>query len=390
VSNPISRWWQRTRQDRSDGPNAEPSTNYRDAPIESRPGREALPGSRGRAERPVVQTDAGAGHGSGKRRGRGEQPVVPDASFTSYYGRPVLKPSPWEADIPAYLFLGGMAAGSSLLAAGADLAGLTTLRRAGRLGAMIGISGSFVALVHDLGRPARFVNMLRVAKRTSPMSVGTWILTLYGPLAAAAGAAELRGLLPRRLSWVTSLLELAARPAGIGAAVAAPAIASYTAVLLADTATPAWHDARRELPFVFVGSAAAASGGLGMIAATLADAGPARRLAVGGAALDLIAGHRLESAVGIAAETLHTGAAGRLMTASKILTAAGGLGAIFAGRSRILSAVSGVALLAGSACTRFGLFEAGQESARDPKYTIVPQRERLERKASAEAANPGN
>jgi len=314
--------------------------------------------------------------------------VVPDASFTSYYGRPVLKPSPWEADIPAYLFLGGMAAGSSLLAAGADLAGLSTLRRAARLAAMVGISGSFVALVHDLGRPARFVNMLRVAKRTSPMSVGTWILTLYGPLAAAAGAAELRGLLPRRLSWVTSLLGLAARPAGLGAAIAAPAIASYTAVLLADTATPAWHDARRELPFVFVGSAAAASGGMGMIAAALADAGPARRLAVGGAALDLIAGYRLESAVGIAAETLHTGTAGRLMTASKILTAAGGLGAIVAGRSRVLSAISGAALLAGSACTRFGIFEAGQESARDPKYTIVPQRERLERRKSADSGQP--
>ena len=337
---------------------------------------------------PAAQTAAGAGHGSGKRRGRGEQPVVPDASFTSYYGRPVLKPSPWEADIPAYLFLGGMAAGSSLLAAGADLAGLSTLRRAGRLAAMVGISGSFVALVHDLGRPVRFVNMLRVAKRTSPMSVGTWILTLYGPLAAAAGAAELRGLLPRRLSWVTSLLGLAARPAGLGAAIAAPAIASYTAVLLADTATPAWHDARRELPFVFVGSAAAASGGMGMIAAALADAGPARRLAVGGAALDLIAGYRLESAVGIAAETLHTGTAGRLMTASKILTAAGGLGAIVTGRSRVLSAISGAALLAGSACTRFGIFEAGQESARDPKYTIVPQRERLERRKSADSGQP--
>ena len=78
------------------------------------------------------------------------------------------------------------------------------------------------------------------------------------------------------------------------------------------------------------------------------------------------------------------------MTASKILTAAGGLGAIVAGRSRVLSAISGAALLAGSACTRFGIFEAGQESALDPKYTIVPQRERLERKASAEAASSGH
>ena len=102
---------------------------------------------------------------------------MPDATFTSYYGRPVVKASPWEADIPAYLFLGGLAAGSSLLAAGADLTGRPTLRRAGRLAALGGLSLSMLALVHDLGRPERFVNMLRVVKPTSPMSVGTWILT---------------------------------------------------------------------------------------------------------------------------------------------------------------------------------------------------------------------
>jgi hypothetical protein len=112
---------------------------------------------------PVSRRDAkGAGHGSGKRRGRGEQRMVPDVSFTSYYGRPVVKESPWAADIPAYLFLGGVAAGSSLLAAGADLTGRPSLRRGGRLGALIGIGISFVALIHDLGRPLRFVNMPKV------------------------------------------------------------------------------------------------------------------------------------------------------------------------------------------------------------------------------------
>ncbi len=317
------------------------------------------------------------GHGSGKRRGRGEQPVVPDASFTSYYGRPVVKASPWEADIPAYLFLGGLAAGSSLLAAGAELTGRESLRRVGRIGALAGIGVSFAALVHDLGRPSRFVNMLRVVKPTSPMSVGTWILTLYGPLAGLAGAGEMRNLLPRKLSGVTRLLGVVDRPAGWGAALVAPAVASYTAVLLTDTATPSWHEARHELPFVFAGSAAAASGGLGMLGASLADAGPARRLAIGGAIVELAAAHRMEASMGITAEPLHTGRPGLLIRASKILTAAGAVGAVFAGRSRVLAAMSGIALLAGSACTRFGVFEAGQESARDPKYTVVPQRERL-------------
>ncbi len=331
----------------------------------------------------VTGQAGGRRQGRGPRRGRGrrdEHQVVPDATFTSYYGRPVLKASPWEADIPAYLFMGGLAAGSSLLAAGADLSGRPGLRRSGRVGALVAISLSFVALVHDLGRPERFYNMLRVAKPTSPMSVGTWILTMYGPMAGLVGAAELRGLLPRRLAFAVRLLGVAARPAGLAAAFFAPPVAAYTAPLLSDTATPTWHDARDHLPFVFVGSAAAASGGLGMIAAPLAQSGPAQRLAVGGALLELAVEHRMERAMGITAEPLNDGGAGRLMRASRALTAVGALGAALLGRrSRTAAVLSGAALMAGSACTRFGIFEAGQESARNPRYVVVPQRERIAR-----------
>ena len=329
-------------------------------------------------------TDQAAG--KKRRRKRDEFQMVPDATFTSYYGRPVVKPAPWTDDIPAYLFLGGLAAGSSLLAAGADATDRPALRRTGRLGALVGISASMYALVHDLGKPARFHHMLRVAKPTSPMSVGTWVLTAYGPMAGLAGVAELRPLLPTRLrdGLAGRLLGFAASPAGGAAALVAPAVASYTAVLLADTSTPSWHEAHRELPFVFVGSAAAAAGGLGMLGAPVAEAGPARRMAVGGALLELAMEHKMESAMGITAEPLHTGKAGRLMRASKALTTLGALGAaVLGGRSRTAAAVSGAALLAGSACTRFGIFEAGQASARDPKYTVVPQRERLDRASGA-------
>jgi formate-dependent nitrite reductase membrane component NrfD len=304
--------------------------------------------------------------------------MVPPAEFTSYYGRPVVKAAPWQHDIPAYLFLGGVAAGSSLLSAGADLTGRPVLRRTSRIGALLGLTLSMVALVKDLGRPSRFHHMLRVAKPTSPMSVGTWILTVYGPFAGLAGAAE---LLPPRLrrAWLGRLLGGAARPAGLAAAVVAPAVASYTAVLLTNTATPTWHDAHRHLPFVFVGSACAASGGLGLLAAPLHEAGPARRLAVGGALLELAVERHMERGMGITAEPLHAGHAGTLMRASKALTLAGALGALVGRRSRTLSGLSGAALLAGSACLRFGVFEAGQASARDPRYTVVPQRERVER-----------
>lgn len=302
---------------------------------------------------------------------------MPDATFTSYYGRPIVKASPWEADIPLYLFLGGVAAGSSLIGAGADLTGRATLRRSARIGALGALSISFAALVHDLGKPSRFVNMLRVIKPTSPMSVGTWLLTAYSPGVALAAGAEILALLPFGFGPLESVLGKAARPAGLAAAVIAPTVASYTAVLLSDTATPAWHSGFREMPFVFVGSAAAASGGLGMITAPIAQSGPARRLAAAGAVTELVAETMMERSMGLPAETLHQGTAGRLITISKVLTGIGGVGALVGGQSRVVSTLSGLALLGGSVCTRFGIFEAGQASAEDPKYTVVPQKERL-------------
>ncbi len=246
------------------------------------------------------------------------------------------------------------------------------------------ISAGTYALIHDLGKPKRFLNMLRVAKPTSPMSVGTWVLALYGPLAGLAGGAEVLGLL-RSPEPLQRLADVAARPAGVLAALLAPGLASYTGVLLSDTATPAWHAAHFELPFVFVGSAAAAAGGLGMLGAPVADAGPARRMAVGGAVVELAMAQRMEHSMGISAETLRTGKAGRLMKASRALTIGGALGALFVGRYRTVAAVAGTALLAGSACTRFAIFEAGQVSARDPRFTVEPQRERLDRRATTES-----
>ncbi len=314
------------------------------------------------------------------RGGRGERAMVPAAEFTSYYGKPVVKESPWEADIPAYLFLGGLAGASSLLAAGADLTGRPTLRRSARVSALAGISLSFAALVHDLGKPSRLHHMLRVAKVTSPMSVGTWILTAYGPLAGLAAVSEAGGLLPAVLRRSAPGVG---RVGGLGAAVLGSAVASYTAVLLSDTATPSWHDAKDHLPFVFVGSAAAAAGGLGMITAPLAEAAPARRMAFVGAAVDLAVNQAMEFSMGLTAQPMHEGRAGAYLKAAKGLNAAGGLLAAVGGRSRAVSVAAGAALLAGSVCTRFGIFHAGQQSARDPRYTVVPQRERVDAEGAA-------
>jgi formate-dependent nitrite reductase membrane component NrfD len=312
-----------------------------------------------------------------RRGGRGEQAMVPEARFTSYYGRPVVRPAPWSADIPLYLFSGGLAAGASLLGAGADLTGRPALRRTSRVTALGALLVSFGALVHDLGRPARFHHMLRVAKPTSPMSVGTWVLTAYGPMAALAVLSEAAVRLPAG-SALRRLLRPGGRAAGLLAAGVAPAVASYTAVLLSDTATPTWHAARRDLPVVFAASAAAAGGGAGMLLAPVAEADVARRLAVAGAVTDLAATRRIDKTIGIAAEPLHSGTAGRYLKAARALTAGGAVVAATLGsRSRAASVAAGAALLAGSWCTRFGIFHAGQQSARDPKYTVVPQRERL-------------
>ncbi|MER5609434.1 NrfD/PsrC family molybdoenzyme membrane anchor subunit [Micromonospora tulbaghiae] len=356
-------------------------------------------GSRATAAGPGVgRTDAGsrdaglAPHpprdASPRRRrggkGGGEQLNVPPAEFTSYYGRPVLKPPVWRWDIAAYLFTGGLAAGSSLLAAGGQLTGRPALRRAGRIAALAGVGASTYFLINDLGRPSRFHHMLRVAKVTSPMSVGTWILSVFGPAAGVAAVAEAAPLLPERgvLGLGRRLLPPAGHAAGVVAAVTAPALATYTGVLLADTAVPSWHEAYPELPAIFAGSALASGAGVGLVAAPCAQAGPARRLAVAGAAMELWGSHRVENRLGLLSEPYTQGTPGKLLRAGRALTAAGVVGALVGRRSRVLSALSGGALIAASVCTRFGIFHGGVASARDPRYTVVPQRERADRRAA--------
>ncbi|MFI6781596.1 NrfD/PsrC family molybdoenzyme membrane anchor subunit [Micromonospora sp. NPDC050276] len=335
---------------------------------------------------------AGPGQPDGKRhrqpRGRGgdggAQLTVPPADFASYYGRPVLKPPVWKYDIAGYLFTGGLAAGSALIGAGAQLTGRPGLRKVGRWTALGGVAASTYLLVHDLGQPARFHHMLRVAKVTSPMSVGTWILAAFGPAAGVAAVAELAPLLPQR--GVLGLARRIAPPigtvAGLAAAATAPALATYTGVLLADTAVPSWHDAYPSLPFVFAGSALAAASGVGLIAAPAAETAPLRRLALAAAAVELGGGHRLERQ-GLTSEPYTHGRSGRLVKAGRALLAVGTVAALVSRRSRVLSAISGAALVASSVATRFGVFEAGRVSARDPKYTVVPQRERLDENRSA-------
>ncbi|MFB7461142.1 NrfD/PsrC family molybdoenzyme membrane anchor subunit [Streptomyces sp. NPDC056188] len=330
--------------------------------------REGVKGARPGRDAPA---DDAAGHGRHRRRrGRGEQSMVPEARFSSYYGKPVLKRPTWKSvDIAGYLYLGGLAGGSSLLAAGAQATGRPALARTAKLGAAGAISASLVALVHDLGRPARFVNMLRVFKPTSPMSVGSWLLAGYAPLTLVAAAID-----------VARRYRLLGAGATAGAAVLGPAVATYTAVLISDTAVPSWHEGYREMPFVFAGSGASAAAGLALAFVPAEQAGPAHRMAVLAAGLEMGAFQLMKRRMGLAAEPFEQGDAGRLLRAAELLTAGGTALAAVAGRrrgSRALAVAAGLALLSGSAALRFGVFHAGVASAEDPKYTVVPQRERL-------------
>lgn len=313
--------------------------------------------------------------------GRREAPAVPDAEFSSYYGQPIVKVVPWDHKISAYLFVGGIAGTSGIIQAGAAATGNAVLQRNSRLVAMTTVALSGVALVADLGRPERFLNMLRTVKLTSPMSVGTWILSGYASFAGVTTASEVLRLLPARgpVTVLTRVTDALGTPSTIGQAAFGAPLAAYTAVLLADTAHPVWHESRRELPFVFVGSAALASGGVQMALTPASLAAPVRRLALAGVATELVAMHRLEehlADLGIDEPVTSGQGAGKLRLA-KGLVIAGGVGTLLSGRSRLVAIASGAALAAASALTRMGIVEAGMESASDPKYTVRVQRDRL-------------
>ncbi|MFF4345847.1 NrfD/PsrC family molybdoenzyme membrane anchor subunit [Streptomyces sp. NPDC001530] len=297
--------------------------------------------------------------------------MVPRAEFESYYGRPVIKAPAWAArDIAGYFFLGGLAGAGSVLAAGAHLTGRTTTATAMKVSSLTAVSLSAAALIHDLGRPDRFANMLRVFKPTSPMSVGSWLLSAYGPAAGAAAVSAVTGRLPRVGATATG-----------AAALLGPGVAAYTGVLAADTAVPAWHGAHRELPYLFAASATAAAAGMALVAGPTSENAPARWAGALAALAEQAVTEATERRLGLVAETYREGRAGTLLRTARALTVAGALGgAVLGGRYRAASALSGLALLAGSACTRFGIFAAGIASAEDPKYTVVPQRERVEQR----------
>ncbi|MHB8671214.1 MAG: NrfD/PsrC family molybdoenzyme membrane anchor subunit [Acidimicrobiales bacterium] len=277
----------------------------------------------------------------------------------------------WKWPIAAYLFTGGLAGGSAALAAGARCAGNHRLARGALRAAAGALVPSLVFLVEDLGRPERFFNMLRVFRPTSPMNMGSWLLAGFAPAIGLATVSDATG----RALRVGRSAELVAGLAGLG-------VATYTAVLVADTAVPVWQAAGSELPFVFAGGAAASAGALALLCTPADAAGPAPRLALLGAALELGSAAAMERRLGDLGRPYRGGGASRWARASRSMTATGAalvaLGARRLAGRRIAAVPGSVLLLGGAAAERMAVFSAGLESADDPAATVVPQRSRRE------------
>jgi formate-dependent nitrite reductase membrane component NrfD len=287
----------------------------------------------------------------------------------TYHGQPVLKEPVWSWEIPCYFFTGGLAGASAGLAYLCELRGDEAAGRRAWTVAIAGISASPLLLISDLGRPARFLGMLRMMKVTSPMSIGSWILTVSGTSTALAAAHARLGLFPG--------LARIARPV---AALAGLPLSSYTAALVTNTAVPVWHEARATLPFVFVAGAGLSAGAALVLLTPVEDARIARRVAVAGTVGELALTELMQRRLGRPAQAYKSGAPRAFDLAARGAVAVGGGLLVTRGRrSRPAAAAAGALLLAGALCARWSIFTAGFASARDPAVVIGPQRERLDR-----------
>jgi hypothetical protein len=297
--------------------------------------------------------------------------IRPDlgAGRSTPYARPVIKEPVWTWEVPLYFYTGGLGGASAALAFGAELTGNERLARRAWAVALAGVGASPVLLTSDLGRPMRFVYMLRVFKVTSPMNVGSWLLTAAG---AATGAAALD-------SWTGALGPVGRISRPLAAVLGMP-LSTYTAALIANTAVPAWHEVRHELPFVFGASALASAGAGATIAAPHRDSRPARVLAAAGAAAELALLEFMERRAGDLGDAYKSGRAGTLGMLGKALSGTGAALIATRGRRSPAAARAGAALVsAGALAMRWSVFKAGQQSAANPLHTVAPQRARIER-----------
>ena len=278
-----------------------------------------------------------------------------------YYGLPLLKEPVWTWEVPAYFFVGGAAGAAAVVAAAAQLAGgREDLVRDARWVAAAGAALSTPLLIADLGRPERFLNMLRVFKVQSPMSVGAWTLVTFGTASAAAAFAE---ELRRRTDLPVTLLGNAAATL---AAATGLVMATYTGVLIGATAIPVWKQHVSLLPMHF--GASALGSAVSILQLLGHDDIALNALGLAAAAFETWTGFRIEQETDIASDPLRHGPTGTTMRLSGFFS--GPLPALLrlAGfRSRRSRQAAAVSTLLGSLITRIAWIEAGKASARDPR-----------------------
>lgn len=306
---------------------------------------------------------------------------LPSHSFQeadpTYYERPLLKEPVWIWAVPVYFYVGGTAGAAAVLGAaaqaldGEELRGLVkTCRWVAALG---GAAGSLL-LILDLGRPERFLNMLRVFRPTSPMNLGSWVL------AAAASTTMGSALLAERNGFLGRLGDVS----GYVAALFGMPLSGYTAVLLGNTAVPVWQATRRSLPHLFIGTSVSGLAALfGLLPVNLKprEEKIVERFGIAGKVVDLTAMAVLEREAGkteAVGRPLREGLAGALWNTAKALTAASLVLSLLPGRSRVKRVAGGLLGTAGAVALRFALFHAGKASARDPRATFHRQRQQRE------------
>ena len=291
----------------------------------------------------------------------------------TYYDRPLLKQSVWSADIPLYYFTGGAAGAALALGAAVQLGGNGDLRRFSRHCHWLGIIGSTLGagfLIHDLGRPSRFLYMVRVFRPTSPMNIGSWILGGAAPTAIATGLFINRGGLLGKVGETTGYLS------GIFGA----ALAGYTGVLVSNSAIPVWQASRRWMPVLFASSAVASAAS---ILDLFYEDERANRITFmfgnAGRVLELAASYKVEEAasqVPKVGEPFHKGATSALWQAATVLTAASLIVSAVPLKSTKKRKVAGLLGALGSLALRFAVHYISNASTREPRATIEQQHAR--------------
>lgn len=281
---------------------------------------------------------------------------MPDSLAPSdYYGFPLLKKPVWTWEIPAYFFVGGTAGAAALIGAVARRAGGSdALVRDARWIAAAGAALSPPLLISDLGRPERFLNMLRVFKIRSPMSVGAWTLVAFSSAAGACAFADLAD----RTSGGKLPVKIVADASEILSAATGLVLSTYTGVLLGATAIPVWSQNARVLPVQF---GASGTGAAVSILELLGHRNRAlNRIGIGAALIDTALALYLETGDDPMVTPLHEGENGRLARAAVALSGPVPLALrLLAGRSPTARRVAALSTLAGSFLTRFAWMQAG-------------------------------